>query len=73
MCLIIRQAGGQAGALQELADAGTDTEVALIPITDREGPTREEGAPLIHCLGAALPRYVLQACGLAANALGLCV
>lgn len=27
-----------------LVDADTDTEVALIPITDREGPTREDGA-----------------------------
>lgn len=45
-----------------LADADTDTEVALIPITDREGPTRED-APSpspSRCLGAALPRYVPQ-------------
>jgi hypothetical protein len=34
VCLVIRQAG-QAGVLP-------DTEVALIPITDRQGPTREE-------------------------------
>lgn len=48
-----------------LADAhSTDTEVALIPITDREGrPTRQRGRmrPLVSLSrGAALPRYVLS-------------
>lgn len=43
-----------------LADADTDTEVALIPITDRDGPTREDSPSPSRCLGAALPRYVPQ-------------
>lgn len=54
---------------KELADADTDTEVALIPITDREGPTREEGAPLSFIVsrgGTAQVRIAgLQACSIA--------
>lgn len=40
------------GRPPRLADADTtDTEVALIPITDREGPTREGRALSLVCLG----------------------
>ena len=48
MCLIIRQAG-QAGVLP-------DTEVALIPITDRQGPTREALLPSMSRGGTAQVR-----------------
>lgn len=65
---------GQTRAAPRLADADTtDTQVALIPITDREGPTREGRAlsptlsRLSRGLALALPRYWGTYCRLQAQ------